>query len=114
MVTLRDARLVAIGCADRELDFDLAALQLARQLEPERLEDAEHVAVVREHECDEALDASRCRPLGKLLDESSSDPATLIRVCNGEGRLGDRRLAQADVAPDRDDALPAVLRERPE
>ena len=38
-------------------DLDLAAFQLASELEPGRLEDAEHVSVVREHLGDEAFDA---------------------------------------------------------
>ena len=44
-----DVLAVGLGRRDRELHFELAALELARQLEAGRLEDAQHGAVVRQH-----------------------------------------------------------------
>ena len=114
VVALLDALAVALRRRDRELHLDLAALELARQLEAGGLEDAEHAPVVRQHLGDEALDPDLRRALGELLEQPRADAAALVLVGDRERRLGEARVAQPHVVRDRDDALAAVLGERPE
>jgi hypothetical protein len=112
VVPLVHARLVALRRRDREDDLDLASGQLARQLEAERFEDAEHPTVLREHLGHDSLDPLTAGALGELLDEPRADAATLVLVCDRERSLGQRRVAEPDVVRDRDDTLTTVLGER--
>ena len=114
MVALGDKLLEPLRALDREHDLDLAARKLAGQLEPERLEDAEHPPVLGQHQRDEALDPVAGGALGELLDETRPDPAALVSVRDRERRLGEGGVAQARVVRERDDPLGAVLDERPE
>ena len=79
-----DVLAVALGRRDRELHLELAALELARQLEAGRLEDAEHGAVVRQHLGDEALDPD----LGRALPRAARAAACR---CRGPGARRRRR-----------------------
>ena len=54
---LGDAVAVALGRRDREADLDLAAVELARDVEAGVAEDDEHLAVLGQHLGDELLDA---------------------------------------------------------
>ena len=85
-----------------------------RQLEAGALEDAEHRLVLGQHLGDEALDPDARRARGELLEQPRADPASLLGVGDGEGRLGDGRVAQPDVVADRDDALAVLVGERAE
>ena len=114
MVALLHALAVGLRRRDRKLDLELAALELPRQLEARRLEDAEHAAVLGQHLGEEALDAHLGGALGELLEQARADPVALVRVGHGERRLGEGGVAQARIAPEGDDALPAVLCERPD
>ena len=114
MVALVQPLLVPLRASDRELDLDLAPGELARQLEAEALEDPEHVPVVGEDLGDEAVDPLASSPQCELLDEARPDATPLVRVGDGESRLGSGRIAQPLVVPDCDDDLPPVLGERPE
>jgi hypothetical protein len=114
VVALVDTRLEALGRGDGEPHLDLAARELAGQLEPDRLEHAEHVAVVGEHLREEGLDSDRRRPARELLEEPGPDPTALELVGDAERGLGDGRVAEALVARDRDDLLAVTLREGPE
>jgi hypothetical protein len=112
VVALGHALLEALGLRDRELDLDDTAGEVALQLEAGALEDAEHRPVPGEHLGDEPLDPDRRRALGELLQEARADAAALLVVRDGERRLGERGIAQADVVADRDDPLPLPVRER--
>ena len=114
MVALVDPLAVALCRGDRELHLELAAFELARELETGRLEDAQHVAVVRQHLRDEALDSLLGGTGGELLEQPRADPAALVVVGDRERRFRDGRVAEAHVVGDRDDALGAVDLERPE
>ena len=74
MIALGDARLIALRCDNRELDFQLAAGAFPCELEADRLEDAEHSAVIAHHLGEEALDAVRGCASRELLEESSPMP----------------------------------------
>ena len=89
-------------------------VELPAQLEADGLEHCEHAPVVRHDLRDEPLDAVAGRAIGQLLDEAGPDAAPLVVVGHGEGRLGDARVAEADVVADRDHALRPVLRDRAE
>ena len=100
VIALGDALAVALGRDDRELHLDLAAFELARELESRGRKDAEHVAVVREDACHEALDADLRGTGRELLEQPSADAATLVLVRDGERRLGCRRVAKPHVVGD--------------
>ena len=104
-----DARAIALRGRDRELNLQLAALQLARQLEARRFEDAEHRPVVGKHIGDEALDPDRGRARRELLEQSRADAPSLVLVGDGERGLGERGVAETDVVGDRDDAFSLVV-----
>ena len=114
VVALLDALREALRRRDRELDLDDAVGQLALELEACALEDAEHRPVVGQDLGDEALDPDRCCPGGQALQQPSADPSPMLRVGDGERRLGQRRIAEAHVVSDRDDALAVLVGERPE
>ena len=78
VVALRDTFLEQLRAGDREDHLDLSALELARQLEAEGLEDAEHLAVVRDDLGDEPLDPMVGGAQRQLLDEARPDPALLV------------------------------------
>ena len=105
VVALLDSLAIPLGRSDRELHLELAALELARQLEADRLEDAEHVAVLRHHLRDEALDPDPRRTVGQPLEETRPDSAPLVGIGDREGGLRDRRIAKPHVARDGDDLL---------
>ena len=107
-----DVLAVALRRRDRELHLHLAALELAGQLEACRLEDAEHGPVVRQHVGDEALDPDLGRARRELLEQPGADAAALMLVGDGEGRLGELGVAQADVVRDGDDPLAVLVDER--
>jgi len=77
VVALRHALLEVLRALDREGDLHLPTLQLTRELEPQRLEDPQHLAVVGDDLRDEALDSVPGRTCGELLDEPRPDPALL-------------------------------------
>ena len=112
VVALLDAALEPLGRGDRKLDLDDAARELPLQLEPGALEDAQHRAVVREHLGDEAFDPDLGGPRGQTLQQPGADPASLFGIGDGERRLRERRVAQADVVADRDDPLAVVVGQR--
>jgi hypothetical protein len=114
VVALGHARLVRLGRPDRKVDLDLAAGELAAELEADRLEDAEHGPVVGEDFRDEPLDPDPRREPGELLDEPGADSPALELVCDREGCLGERRLAQPHVVGDGHDALAGFARDRAE
>ena len=99
---------------DRELHLDHAARKLAGQLEARPLEHTEHRLVLRQHLGDEPLDPDRRGASREPLQQPRPDPSALLVVGDGEGRLGQRGIAQADVVADRDDALAALVRQRTE
>ena len=105
VVALVDALLVARGRRDREAHLDLAALELARDLEAGVGEDREHRPVLGQHLGDEALDPGARPRRGELLEQARADAAALQLVGDGEGHLGRGGLAQPHVARERDDAL---------
>ena len=114
MVAFREPLLEPLGSLDGERDLHLAARELARELESERLEDAEHPAVVRQHEGDEPLDSVMSRAFGELLDEPRADASALERVRDGERALRSRGIAQARVVRKCHHALEPVLHDRAE
>ena len=89
-------------------DLDLAALQLPCQLEAHRLEDAEHVAVLRHHLCDKTLDTGLRRTVGQPLEEARPDSTPLVGVGDGERGFRDGRVAKPNVVCDGDDLLAGV------
>ena len=112
VISLGDAFPIPLGRDDRELHLDLAALQLARELEARGLEDAEHVAVVREDARHEALDAHLRGPSRELLEQPGADAATLMLVGNGERSLRGRRVAESHVVRDGHDEFAVAVGER--
>ena len=114
VIAFLDTELEPLRCRDREPHLDDAAGELALQLEAGTLEDAEHRHVLGEHLGDEALDPDLRRARGQPFEQSRPDPPPLLRVGDGEGGLGERRVAQADVVADRDDPLAALVGERAE
>ena len=72
------------------------------------LENPEHRPIVGHHLGDEALDPDAGGPRGQLLEQARADAAALPRVGDGEGRLGEGRVAQPDVVRERDDVLLVV------
>ena len=111
VVALLDALLEALGRRDRELDLDDAAGELPLELEACALEDAEHRRVLGEHLGHEALDPDGRRPCRQALQQPSTDPPPLLRVGDGECRLGQRGIAQAHVVADCDDSLAVLVGE---
>ena len=105
MVSRLDVLAVALGRGDRELHLDLAALEGSRELEPGRLEDAEHGAVVGQHRRHEALDPDLGGTCGELLEQPRADAPPLTLVGHGESGLRQLRVAETDVAGDADHAL---------
>ena len=87
-------------------DLDLAALELAADLEAHRLEDAEHVAVVGHHLGHEPLDPHGRGARGELLEQAGADAAPLVLVGDGERRLRDRAVAEPHVVAHGDDRSP--------
>ena len=112
VVARLDVLAVALRRRDRELHLQLAALELAGQLEACRLEDAEHRPVLRQHVGDEALDPDLGRALRELLEQPGADAAALVLVGDGERRLGELAVAQADVVGDGDDPLALLVDQR--
>ena len=88
MVAPVDLLEEARGRRDRELDLDLALLQLARRLEADVLEDAQHLPVLGHHQGHEPLDSGGARPRGEPLEQPRSDSAPLHLVLDREGDLG--------------------------
>ena len=109
-----DVLAVASGRGDRELHLDLAALELAGQLEAGRREHTAAWPVVRQHLGDEALDSRLGCALGELLEQARADAAALMLVGDGEGGLGQLRVAQANVVGDGDHPLAVLVDERAE
>ena len=97
VVALLHALAVRVGGADRERDLDLAAVQLAADLEAGVLEDAQHRAVLAQHFRDEALDSRLTGSPGQLLEESYPDAASLEVVGDGAGT--EASLAASGRAP---------------
>ena len=87
-------------------------MKLPCHLEADGLEDAEHVPVAGT--CHEGLDADGPARLGQLFEQARADAAALMCVRHREGRLGERRVAQAHVVGNRDDALAVVFGKRRE
>ena len=114
VVALLDPLAIPLGRGDRELHLELAALELARQLEAGGLEDAEHVAIVRHHLRDEALDTDLRRPVGEALEEPCPDSTPLMGVGDREGSFRNRRVAKPHVARNRHDLLAGVRAQGPE
>ena len=114
VVTRVDVLAVRLGRRDRELHLELAALELARQLESGGLEHAQHGAVVGQHVGDEALDSHLGGALGQPLEQSSADPASLMLVGDGERRFGQLRVSEPDVVRQGDHMLDVVVDERAE
>ncbi len=94
---------------DREAHLDLAALELASDLEAGVPEDREHRGVLGEHDCEEPLDARLGRERRELLEESRGRPAALQLVGNREGDLCGGAVSQTSVFRERHDPLAAVL-----
>ena len=111
VVAFLDAQLEPLGQRDRELHFDDAVGQLARQLESRALEDSEHRPVLVQHLGDEALDPDACGTRSQPLQEPCPilSPAPSPRLQRG---LGQGRVAQAHIVADRDDPLSVLVRER--
>ena len=86
-------------------DLDLAAFELAGELEAGGLEDAEHVAVVGHHLGDEALDTDIGRAIREPLQQPRADPSPLMLVRDRERRLRETRVAQPHVVADGDHRL---------
>ena len=61
---------------------------------------------------DEALDPDLGRARRELLEQPGADAAALMLVGDGEGRLGELGVAQADVVRDGDDSLAVLVDER--
>ena len=112
VVPLRDTFLEQLRAGDREDHLDLSALELARQLEAEGREHAEHLAVVRDDLGDEPLDPMVGGAQRQLLDEACPDPALLVGVRDGERAFRGGGVAEPHVARERDDPLGAVLDQR--
>ena len=105
MVAALDAFQVALGRCDRERELDLAAGNLARDREADRLEDAEHLTVVRQNDRDEPLDPEPAGECRELLEQARADAAPLVLVRHREGDLRGRRIAQAHEVRDGDDLV---------
>ena len=107
------AALYALLVGGRRLpgkrDLQLALLQLARDVEAHALEDLDHLAVLGEHDRDEALDAGALGAAGELLQQPRADAAALVLVGHGERRFGRARVAQPRIGRERDDALAALV-----
>ena len=88
VVALVHARPERLGRGDRERDLDLAAVELARDVEARVPEDREHRAVLGQHLGDEALDPGRRARAGELLEQPRADPAPLMLVRDRERHLG--------------------------
>ena len=114
VVALGDLELVRLRPRDRELHLHRPALEHAREPEADVLEDLEHRAVVGHDLGDEALDPDPRGAGRELLEQAGADAAALPGVGDGEGRFGERRVAQADVVREGDDLLLAVVGERAE
>ena len=114
MIPLIDTLLVARRERNRKRELDLAPCQLSRELEPDRTEDPQHVAVVGKDLRDDPFDSLSSGERGELLDEPGADTPSLVRIRNREGCFRDRRIAQPLVVGDRDDAFCAVLEKRTE
>jgi hypothetical protein len=93
VVALLDECEEAVRCGDRELELDLAALELAAHVEAGAREDVEHCTVLREHLGDEALDANLCCAQREPLQQPRADAAPLQLVCDCERRLRCGRVA---------------------
>src|SRR5207247_1353286 len=78
VVPLLDPRAEALRGGDREAQLDLAAAQLAHDLESCVAEDAERRTVVGHHVRDEALDPRLAGAGGELLEEPGSNPPALL------------------------------------
>ena len=114
VVALVDVAEIRLGGLDRECDFEGAAVELARDAEAGVLEDPEHRRVVRHHLGDEPLDAGCGRALRQLLEHARADPTTLVLVGHSKRDLRSGRVAEPRIACERDDALGAVVRQRPD
>jgi hypothetical protein len=110
VIARRHLLAVARGRGDREANLDFTRLELPADVEARVLEHVEHMAVLREHLCDELLDPDLARGGGELLEEACADTAALIRVVDRERDLGRAAVAQAHVVRQCDD----VLAERPD
>ena len=114
VVAFVDVAEIRLGGLDREGDLERAAVELARDAEAGVLEDPKHRCVVRHHLGDEPLDAGCGRALRQLLEHARADPAALVLVGDGERDLCSGRVAEPRIACERDDALGAVVRQRPD
>ncbi len=86
--------------------------ELALELEAGPLEDTEHRRGSRENLGDEALDPDPGSAGRQALEQSRPDASALLGVGDGKGGLGHGRIAQTHVVADRDDPLPALVRQR--
>jgi hypothetical protein len=102
VVALVHALEVGRGRLDPELHLDRPAFEPPRALETHGLEDSEHLAVIREDFGDESLDPHCSGTLTELLQQPRPDASPLKRVGHHEGDLGRKRIAQADIARERD------------
>ena len=66
-----------------------------------------------QHLRDEPLDAALGGERGEALEQPGADAAPLEGVADGEGDLGGRRVPQARVVRERDDAPLEAADERP-
>src|SRR5207248_5614262 len=75
VVSLVDSSEIALRRRDRKRDFDLAAAELAGDLEPGVLEHAEHRAVFRQHLRNEPFDPDAGGAGREPLEQAGADRA---------------------------------------
>ncbi len=76
------------GRVDRELQGDLAVLEVALGLVPRLTEHPHHRGVLGEHDGDETFHAALATRGGQVLEQHRADTAALVVVGDDEGDLG--------------------------
>ena len=114
MVALVDPGTVGLAGLDLELELHRSLLLLPGNVESRVREHPEHGDVLGQDDGDEPLDAVCGRKGGQLLEQSRPDAPALELVRNCERDLGLRRVPKPVVGRNRDHALVAFGRQRPD